>query len=77
MLHLCNSGYGCAIAINLVVVRVQRQLCYGFIFEKKAKSVTFLICVCGASESLGKRGSFYLSLSFVLLCLGEVLFLSF
>ena len=56
MLHLCNIGYGCAIAINLVVVRVQRQLCYGFVFEKKAKSVTFSICVCGGSESLGKSG---------------------
>ena len=43
MLHQCNIGYGCAIAINLVVVRVQRRLCYGFVFEKKAKSVTFSI----------------------------------
>ena len=55
MLHLCNIGYGHAIAINVVIVRVQRQLCYGFVFEKKAKSVTFSICVCGGSESLGKR----------------------
>ena len=55
MLHLCNIGYGCAITINLVAVRVQRRLCYGFVFEKKAKSVTFSICVCGGCESLGKR----------------------
>ena len=41
MLHQCNIGYGCAIAISLVIVRVQMRLCYGFVFEKKAKSVTF------------------------------------
>ena len=56
MLHLCNIGYGCAIAINLVIVRVQRQLCYGFVFEEKTKSVTFSISVCGGCESLGKSG---------------------
>ena len=43
MLHQCNIDDGWDIAINLVVVRVQRQLCYGFVFQKKAKSVTFAL----------------------------------
>ena len=43
MLHLRNIGYGWGIAMNLVFVRVQRQLCYGFIFQKKAQSVTFAL----------------------------------
>ena len=44
MLHLCNIGYGWVIAINLVVVRVQRRFFYGFPLPEKnnlAKSVTF------------------------------------